>query len=71
MTGQAPAEFRSVRRARSDGGKSHYVNSTFCRATVLAYGIRAGANPADWLGTMSANPLLALRFQAWDGHDLH
>ena len=34
---------------------------------MVASGIRAGANPTDWLGTMSAISLSELRFQAWDG----
>lgn len=43
---------------------------------MVANGICAGANPTDWLGTMSAVPLAELRFQAWDGEkwldaDLH
>lgn len=43
---------------------------------MVANGIRAGANPTDWLGTLSAIPLAELRFQAWNGEkwtdaDLH
>ncbi|WP_420992034.1 hypothetical protein ACKI2N_027680 [Cupriavidus sp. 30B13] len=34
---------------------------------MVASGLRMGANPTDWLGTMSAIPLAELRFQAWDG----
>lgn len=34
---------------------------------MVASGIRAGANPTDWLGTMSAIALSELRFQAWNG----
>ncbi|MGO4329592.1 hypothetical protein AB4Z48_28785 [Cupriavidus sp. 2TAF22] len=34
---------------------------------MVTKGLRAGANPTDWLGTMSAIPLADLHFQAWDG----
>jgi len=44
--------------------------------TMVSGGLRHGATPTDWLGTLSAVPLADLRFQAWDGHawvdaDLH
>lgn len=44
--------------------------------SMVESGLRQGANPTDWLGTLAAIPLEDLRFQAWDGHtwvdaDLH
>ncbi|MGO4304502.1 hypothetical protein [Cupriavidus sp. RAF12] len=35
--------------------------------TMVASGLRCGAAPTDWLGTMSGIPLADLRFEAWTG----
>lgn len=35
--------------------------------TLVATGLRCGANPTDWLGTLNTVPLADLRFEAWDG----
>jgi hypothetical protein len=36
--------------------------------TLVSAGLRVGANPTDWVGSLQAVPLSVLRFQAWDGH---
>jgi hypothetical protein len=44
--------------------------------TMVATGLRCGAAPTDWLGTLMPIPLTDLRFEAWTGQrwdsaDLH
>jgi len=35
--------------------------------TMVASGLRCGAAPTDWLGTLMPIPLADLRFEAWSG----